>query len=131
VADRKPPEFRERSMAFTAADVSKIWYWPLVRTSIDLHPAPSLPSPLRSSRLWVVPECYGCLYVPMLVIYNVTWSVNSICHMPAARDTVVFDTSDRAENNFLDRGARVRRRIFITIITRRPLALPTDCVVGV
>jgi stearoyl-CoA desaturase (delta-9 desaturase) len=40
-----------------------------------------------------------CLYVPMLVIYNVTWSINSICHMPRFGYRS-FDTSDHSRNNF-------------------------------
>jgi stearoyl-CoA desaturase (delta-9 desaturase) len=35
----------------------------------------------------------------MLVIYNVTWSVNSICHMPQLGYRS-FDTSDHSRNNF-------------------------------
>jgi stearoyl-CoA desaturase (delta-9 desaturase) len=41
-----------------------------------------------------------CLYVPMLVIYNVTWAVNSICHMPQFGYRS-FDTSDQSRNNYL------------------------------
>jgi stearoyl-CoA desaturase (delta-9 desaturase) len=40
-----------------------------------------------------------CLYVPMLIIYNVTWSVNSICHMPQLGYRS-FETSDQSRNNF-------------------------------
>ena len=41
-----------------------------------------------------------CLYVPMLVMYNVTWAVNSICHMPRFGYRT-FDTSDQSRNNLL------------------------------
>ncbi len=40
-----------------------------------------------------------CLYVPMLVTYNVTWAVNSICHMPALGYRT-YETSDHSKNNF-------------------------------
>jgi len=41
-----------------------------------------------------------CIYVPMLLIYNVTWAVNSICHMPRFGYRS-FDTSDHSRNNYL------------------------------
>jgi fatty-acid desaturase len=40
-----------------------------------------------------------CLYVPMLIIYNMTWAVNSICHMPNFGYRS-FNTSDHSKNNF-------------------------------
>jgi fatty-acid desaturase len=40
-----------------------------------------------------------CLYVPMLFIYNVTWAVNSICHMPRFGYRS-FDTTDQSRNNY-------------------------------
>ena len=40
-----------------------------------------------------------CLYVPMLVVYNFTWAVNSICHMPSLGYRS-FETTDHSKNNF-------------------------------
>jgi stearoyl-CoA desaturase (Delta-9 desaturase) len=40
-----------------------------------------------------------CLYVPMLVVYNFTWAVNSVCHMPSLGYRS-FDTTDHSKNNF-------------------------------
>lgn len=41
-----------------------------------------------------------CLYLPMVVVYHATWSVNSLCHMPqfGYRST---DTPDRSRNFWL------------------------------
>ena len=40
-----------------------------------------------------------CLYVPILIIYNCTWAVNSICHMKQFGYRS-FETSDESKNNF-------------------------------
>ena len=40
-----------------------------------------------------------CLYVPVLIIYNCTWAVNSICHMKQFGYRT-FETSDESKNNF-------------------------------
>ena len=77
---RKPPGFRERSKRY-AADVRKIWYCRLWENSA-LYVLPHL---LVATALFFTFGFAGmlwCLYVPMLLIYNVTWAVNSICHMP-------------------------------------------------
>src|SRR4051794_33169327 len=89
---RKPPEFRERSRRY-AADVTRIWYcrlWenPVLYILPHLIVATSLFFAFGfSGMLW-------CLYVPMLFVYNVTWAVNSICHMPSLGYRS-FDTSDK------------------------------------
>jgi fatty-acid desaturase len=94
---RKPPSFRERSLRY-ASDVRKIWYCKLWETSAlyvlpHLFVAGILYATLGlSGMLW-------CLYVPMLVVYNMTWAVNSICHMPSLGYRS-FETSDMSKNNF-------------------------------
>ena len=94
---RKPPGFRERSKRY-AADVRKVWYCRLWEHSwLYILPHLAVATTLYftlglAGMLW-------CLYVPMLVIYNVTWSVNSICHMPKLGYRS-FDTSDHSRNNF-------------------------------
>jgi stearoyl-CoA desaturase (delta-9 desaturase) len=94
---RKPQEFRARSMRY-AADVRKIWYCRLwERPYLYVLPHLMVATGLLlafgfSGMLW-------CLYVPMLIIYNTTWAVNSICHMPRFGYRS-FDTSDQSRNNF-------------------------------
>jgi fatty-acid desaturase len=94
---RKPPSCRERSLRY-ASDVRKIWYCKLWETSAlyvlpHLFVAGILYATLGlSGMLW-------CLYVPMLVVYNMTWAVNSICHMPSLGYRS-FETSDMSKNNF-------------------------------
>ncbi len=94
---RKPPQFRERSRRY-AADVQKIWYcrlWenPAFYILPHLIVAGSLFFAFGfSGMLW-------CLYVPMLFVYNVTWAVNSICHMPSLGYRS-FETTDESRNNF-------------------------------
>src|SRR5947199_2288778 len=67
---RKPPEFRERSLRY-ASDVRKIWYCALFeRPWIYVMPHLFVAATLYltfggTGLLW-------CLYVPMLIIYNVT-----------------------------------------------------------
>ena len=39
-----------------------------------------------------------CLYLPMIAVYHVTWSVNSLCHMFGYRTT---ETSDQSRNFWL------------------------------
>ncbi|HEY9724515.1 MAG TPA: acyl-CoA desaturase, partial [Oscillatoriaceae cyanobacterium] len=41
-----------------------------------------------------------CLYVPMIAIYHVTWSVNSLCHLPSLGYRTT-ETSDRSRNFWL------------------------------
>ncbi|MEY2487661.1 MAG: sn stearoyl-lipid 9-desaturase [Verrucomicrobiota bacterium] len=94
---RKPPQFRERSMRY-ASDVRKIWYCRLFERPW-LYVIPHL---AVAATLWFLLGPTGmlwCLYVPMLIIYNVTWSVNSICHMPQLGYRS-FETSDQSRNNF-------------------------------
>ncbi len=94
---RKPDGFRERSKRY-ASDVRKIWYcrW-FEHTWIYVFPHLFL-----AITLWLTLGFAGmlwCIYVPMLVMYNMTWAVNSICHMPrfGYRN---FETSDQSRNNF-------------------------------
>jgi len=93
----KPPEFRDRSLRY-AADVRKIWYCRLwERPYFYLVPHLLVAGVLYAAlgpigMLW-------CLYVPMLFIYNFTWAVNSICHMPSFGYRR-FETSDQSKNNF-------------------------------
>src|SRR5207244_9579152 len=94
---RKPPDFRERSLRY-AADVRKIWYCKLWEHS-GLYVLPHLSV---AAILYFTLGGVGLLwtlYVPMLVIYNFTWAVNSICHMPGLGYRS-FDTSDQSKNNF-------------------------------
>ena len=94
---RKPPGFRERSKRY-AADVRKIWYCRLWENSA-LYVVPHL---LVATALYFTFGFAGmlwCLYVPMLFIYNVTWAVNSICHMPRFGYRS-FETSDQSRNNY-------------------------------
>jgi stearoyl-CoA desaturase (delta-9 desaturase) len=95
---RKPPEFRERSKRY-AADVSKIWYCRLWEQHSFLYVLPHLTLALTLYFTLGLAGMLWCLYVPMLVIYNVTWSINSICHMPRFGYRR-FDTSDHSRNNF-------------------------------
>jgi sn-1 stearoyl-lipid 9-desaturase len=94
---RKPPGFRDRSMRY-AADVRKIWYCRLwERPYLYVLPHLSVAALLYFTvggvgLLW-------CLYVPMLVVYNFTWAVNSICHMPSLGYRS-FETTDHSKNNF-------------------------------
>lgn len=94
---RKPTGFRDRSMRY-AADVRKIWYCRLwERTYLYV-----IPHILVAVALYAAFGLVGllwCLYVPMLVIYNFTWAVNSICHMPALGYRR-FETTDHSKNNF-------------------------------
>ena len=103
---RKPPEFRERSKRY-AADVRKIWYCRLWENSL-LYVLPHLALALTLYLAFGLAGMLWCLYVPMLVIYNVTWSVNSICHMPTAGLSQFRYVRSEPEQ-FLDRRARVRR----------------------
>lgn len=94
---RKPDSFRERSKRY-ASDVRKIWYCRLWERPW-LYIIPHL---LVAATLYFFFGLAGmlwCLYVPMLLIYNVTWAVNSICHMPQFGYRS-FETSDRSKNNF-------------------------------
>ena len=94
---RKPPGFRERSRRY-ASDVRKIWYcraWEHAGLYVLPHLAVAAILFFTfgfSGMLW-------CLYVPMLFVYNVTWAVNSICHMPKLGYRR-FETSDQSRNNF-------------------------------
>ena len=94
---RKPDGFRERSKRY-AADVRKIWYCRLFERSWIYV----LPHLVVAITLWLTLGVVGmlwCLYVPMLIMYNMTWAVNSICHMPRFGYRS-FDTSDQSRNNF-------------------------------
>ncbi|MDQ6626148.1 MAG: acyl-CoA desaturase [Verrucomicrobiota bacterium] len=94
---RKPPGFRDRSLRY-AADVRKIWYCRLWERPM-FYVVPHL---LTAAILFVTLGFAGmlwCLYVPMFFVYNVTWAVNSICHMPAFGYRS-FETSDHSKNNF-------------------------------
>jgi fatty-acid desaturase len=94
---RKPPGFRDRSLRY-AADVRKVWYCRLwERPYLYVIPHLAVAAVLYFTfggvgLLW-------CLYVPMLIIYNLTWAVNSICHLPNYGYRS-FETSDQSKNNF-------------------------------
>lgn len=95
---RKPDSFRERSKRY-AADVRKIWYcraW----EKPWLYVIPHLAVAVALLYFFGIAGMLWSLYVPMLIIYNVTWAVNSICHMPQFGYRS-FDTSDRSKNNLL------------------------------
>jgi fatty-acid desaturase len=94
---RKPAGFRERSKRY-AADVRKIWYCRLWENSA-LYVIPHLCVATALFFTFGFAGMLWCLYVPMLVIYNVTWAVNSICHMPQFGYRS-FDTSDYSRNNY-------------------------------
>ncbi len=94
---RKPPSFRERSLRY-AADVRKIPYCKAWETS-TLYVLPHL---ALAALLYFTLGLAGmlwCLYVPMLIVYNCTWAVNSICHMKQFGYRT-FETSDESKNNF-------------------------------
>ena len=95
---RKPPGFRERSKRY-AADVRKIWYCRLWENSA-LYVLPHLAVATVLFFTFGFAGMLWCIYVPMLLIYNVTWAVNSICHMPRFGYRS-FDTSDHSRNNYL------------------------------
>jgi hypothetical protein len=86
-----------RSLRY-AADVRKIWYcraWEKPYFYIIPHVIVAL---TLYFTLGVVGMLW-CLYVPMLVVYNFTWAVNSICHMESAGYRT-FETTDHSRNNF-------------------------------
>ena len=94
---RKPADFRDKSLRY-AADVRKIWYCRLWERSY-LYVLPHL---AVAALLYFTVGGIGllwCLYVPMLLIYNFTWAVNSICHMPSLGYRR-FETNDHSKNNF-------------------------------
>ena len=94
---RKPEWFRRRSLRY-AADVRRIWYCKLWENSA-IYVIPHL---AVAAVLWVTFGFSGllwCLYVPLLIAYNCTWAVNSICHMKQFGYRS-FDTSDESKNNF-------------------------------
>lgn len=94
---RKPSGFRERSLRY-AADVRKIWYCRLWERPVFYI----IPHLCVAAALYLAFGGKGllwCLYVPMLVVYNFTWAVNSICHMPSLGYRT-FTTSDQSKNNF-------------------------------
>lgn len=94
---RKPAGFRDRSLRY-AADVRKIWYCRLWERPLFYI----IPHLIVAALLYVTLGGAGllwCLYVPMFVIYNFTWAVNSVCHMPSFGYRS-FDTTDHSKNNF-------------------------------
>jgi fatty-acid desaturase len=95
---RKPAAFRERSKRY-AADVRQIWYCRLWENSA-LYVLPHLFVATALFLSFGFSGMLWCLYVPMLVNYNVTWAVNSICHM-SQFGYRSFDTSDQSRNNYL------------------------------
>ena len=94
---RKPPSFRERSLRY-AADVRRIWYCKLWENSA-LYVIPHLVTAGILFAAFGLAGLLWCLYVPMLIIYNCTWAVNSICHMKQFGYRS-FETSDESKNNF-------------------------------
>jgi len=94
---RKPRGFRERSRRY-ASDVRKIWYCRLWEHS-GLYVLPHLAVAAILFFTFGFSGMLWCLYVPMLFVYNVTWAVNSICHMPSLGYRR-FETSDQSRNNF-------------------------------
>ena len=95
---RKPAGFRQRSKRY-AADVRKIWYCRLWENSA-LYVLPHLAVATVLFFSFGFAGMLWCIYFPMLLIYNVTWAVNSICHMPQFGYRS-FDTSDHSRNNYL------------------------------
>ena len=94
---RKPPGFRERSMRY-AADVRKIWYcrlWERPYLYVIPHLVCRSDSVLHA---WRRRTALVSLRADAL-IYNSTWAVNSICHMPAFGYRS-FETTDHSKNNF-------------------------------
>ncbi len=94
---RKPPGFRDKSLRY-AADVRKIWYCRLWERPYFYV----LPHLAVAALFYFTLGGVGllwCLYVPMLVVYNFTWAVNSICHMPSLGYRS-FETTDHSKNNF-------------------------------
>ena len=94
---RKPAGFRDRSLRY-AADVRKIWYCRLWEKPYFYI----IPHLLVASALYFTVGGVGllwCLYVPMLVVYNFTWAVNSVCHMENLGYRS-FETTDHSKNNF-------------------------------
>ena len=79
-----------------AADVRKIWYCKLwERPYYYVIPHLAVAALLYSTLGFV--GMLWCLYVPMLVVYNFTWAVNSICHMPSFRLSDVRDLRPEQE----------------------------------
>ncbi len=94
---RKPEGFRDRSLRY-AADVRKIWYCQLWERPYFYI----IPHLLVAAMLYFTLGGVGllwCLYVPMLVVYNFTWAVNSVCHMDNLGYRS-FETTDHSKNNF-------------------------------
>lgn len=79
-----------------AQDVRKYWY---VRW-MENNAIYVLPHLAVAATLWAAFGAYGmlwCLYFPLLLVYNFTWAVNSICHWPEAGYRS-FETTDRSRN---------------------------------
>ncbi|HEY5895075.1 MAG TPA: acyl-CoA desaturase [Chthoniobacterales bacterium] len=94
---KKPEGFRERSLRY-ASDVRKIWYCKLFENRLMYV----LPHIAVAAALWFTLGPAGmlwCLYFPMMVLYNFTWAVNSICHLPSVGYRT-FETTDHSRNNF-------------------------------
>ncbi|MEO7933082.1 MAG: acyl-CoA desaturase [Chthoniobacterales bacterium] len=94
---RKPESFRLRSLRY-ASDVRKIWYCKILETPMFYV----VPHILVALTLYFTLGGAGllwCLYFPMLVLYNFTWAVNSICHMPSLGYRT-HETTDASRNNF-------------------------------
>jgi fatty-acid desaturase len=96
-----------------AADVRKIWYCRLWEKPYYYI----IPHLIVAATLYLTLGGVGllwCLYVPMLVVYNFTWAVNSICHMQSVGYRT-FETSDHSKNNFwVGLGALARATTTIT-----------------
>ena len=92
---KRPKAFEEYSLKW-AGDTRRHWYVRCMeRTWLYL-----LPHLAVAAGLWAAFGVCGmlwCLYFPMLLIYNFTWAVNSICHWPKAGYRS-HETSDRSRN---------------------------------
>jgi len=94
---RKPESFRVRSLRY-ASDVRKIWYCKILETPAFYV----IPHLIVATILYFTLGGAGLLwtlYFPMLVLYNFTWAVNSICHMPNVGYRS-HETADASRNNF-------------------------------
>lgn len=94
---KKPEGFRQRSLRY-AADVRKIWYCKAMENNA-IYILPHIAVAATLYAVWGLAGMLWCLYFPMLVLYNFTWAVNSICHLPAFGYRS-YETTDMSRNNF-------------------------------
>jgi stearoyl-CoA desaturase (delta-9 desaturase) len=80
-----------------AKDLKQTWYTRLFGPSLH-QMALNLMVAAVLVAVWGPGAALWCLYVPVVLFMNVTWSVNSVCHLVGYRS---FNTPDQSRNNTL------------------------------